>query len=218
MNTIKKYDFVEIEYVGRIKGTDQIFDLTDEELAKKNNIYNKNLKYGPIVICVGENHIIKGLDKNILGKTTGKYKIEIKQEDGFGKKNPRLIKIVNSNIFLKQNINPFPGLQVNIDGIIGTIRSVSGGRCIVDFNHPLSGKDLEYEINIIRSIDDIKQKINSLLNFTLFLRDDDFEIDIKDNNINIKLNISHKPDNDILNNFIKKTKEIIPNIGDINFI
>ena len=32
---IKKGDFIETEYVGKIKGTNQVFDLTDEELAKK---------------------------------------------------------------------------------------------------------------------------------------------------------------------------------------
>ena len=38
MSSIKKDSFLEIEYIGRIKETNKIFDLTDENLAKKENI------------------------------------------------------------------------------------------------------------------------------------------------------------------------------------
>ncbi|EFK97351.1 peptidylprolyl isomerase FKBP-type, partial [sediment metagenome] len=45
---------------------------------------------------------------------------------------------------LKDSIRPMPGLPVNIDGMYGIIRTVAGGRVIVDFNHPLSGKEIVY--------------------------------------------------------------------------
>ena len=37
-------DFVRIDYVGRLE-TGEIFDLTKEDLAKKEKVYNKNIKY-----------------------------------------------------------------------------------------------------------------------------------------------------------------------------
>jgi len=49
---IKKGDFIEIGYIGKIKDTGFIFDLTDETLAKKNNLYNKTVIYGPIIIAL----------------------------------------------------------------------------------------------------------------------------------------------------------------------
>ncbi len=218
MDTIKKHDFVELEYVGRIKDTDHIFDLTSEELAKEKNLYNPNLKYGPVVICVGENNIIKGLDIELEGKSIGKYKIGVSRENGFGKKNPRLIKIVNTNIFLKQNINPFPGLQVNVDEVIGTIRSVSGGRCIIDFNHPLAGRDLEYEVNIIKKVISLNEKMKSLLNFVLYLRDEDFEINIENDVVNIKLKTTEKLPDEIKSEFEKRAKELVKELKGVNFI
>ena len=45
---------------------------------------------------------------------------------------------------------------VNIDNTMGVIRSVSGGRVIVDFNHPLSSKSVHYDVEIIKIVEDKK--------------------------------------------------------------
>jgi len=217
MQKVKKHDFIEVDYIGRIKASNQIFDLTNEELAKENKLYHKNTRYGPVVICIGEAHILKELDLNLEGKEIGKeYTIEIPSEKAFGKKDPRLMRIVNSNIFKKQEIMPIPGLQVSIDGLMGVIRSVSGGRCIVDFNHPLAGRDLVYEIKINKIIEDIEEKIKCLINFNLLLDEKDFSIEIIEN----KAKISLKKDlPEELQNILKeKIKELVKDIKDIEII
>jgi FKBP-type peptidyl-prolyl cis-trans isomerase 2 len=66
-------------------------------------------------------------------------------------------------VFKSQDIMPYPGLEVNIDNQFGIVKTVSGGRVIVDFNHPLSGKDLHYEVEVKRFITDDKQKMESFL-------------------------------------------------------
>src|SRR3989344_3134412 len=98
---LKKGDFIEIDYIGRIKDENKIFDLTSEEIAKKENIYHKEHSYNPVVICLGFNDIIKGLDEELINKDLGKYKIEIKSENAFGKKTYDLIKLVPNSIFAK---------------------------------------------------------------------------------------------------------------------
>src|SRR3989344_580469 len=110
------------------------------------------------------------------------YTVEISPEEGFGKKDPKLIRIIPSRIFKEKNINPFPGLQVNIDNIIGTIRSVSSGRIIIDFNHPLAGKNLIYQIKIIKKIETNQEKTSALLEPHL----KDYEIELKDTELTIK--------------------------------
>ena len=50
---IKSGDFIEIDYVGRIKETNQIFDLTKEDVAREEGINNKSAKYESKIICVG---------------------------------------------------------------------------------------------------------------------------------------------------------------------
>ncbi len=209
MNKTKEKDFVEIEYTGRIKETGQIFDLTSEELAKKENIYNKNADYNPKIICLGEGNVLKTLDKFLVEKEVGQtLKIELKPEDGFGKKDSGLIKIASANDLRKENINPFPGLQINASGIIGTIRSVSGGRVTIDFNHPLAGKNLVYEVKINRIVTEDKEKANSLVENFLGLNKKDYRIVIENRKATIKLNVTIPKE--AKDEFLKKAKELIP--------
>ncbi|MAG07988.1 peptidylprolyl isomerase [Candidatus Woesearchaeota archaeon] len=164
--TIKKHDFIEIDYTGKVE--DMVFDTTSEKAAKDNNIFNQGFKYKPMVICIGENMVIKGLDTRLEGKEENKeYDFKIPTEEAFGKKDPKLLRMVPMSIFKEQNINPMPGLQVNIDGMLGTIRTVGGGRAIIDFNHPLSGKDVEYKVKINKLITGKKEKLDSYLNYFL---------------------------------------------------
>ena len=160
----KKHDFIEIGYVARIKENNQIVDLTDEKTAKENNIYNSNFKYKPLILCIGQGHVIQGLDEDLENKEIDKeYEVEVKPEKAFGKKDPKLLKLVNTNKLRKQNINPFPGLHIALDNYLGIIKSVTGGRTLVDFNHPLAGKNIIYKYKINKIVTDDKEKLNALL-------------------------------------------------------
>ena len=166
MVNAKPKDFIEVSYVGKVASTQVIFDLTDEKLAKEQHIYNPNHVYRPLIICIGEAQILKGIDDNLVGKEVEKtYHIDLNVENAFGKKDPKLIKIIPSSVFHKQNIDVFPGMQVTVDRILGIVRVVRGGRVIVDFNHPIAGKDVYYELTIIRIIEDKKEEIESLFKF-----------------------------------------------------
>ena len=63
---LKKTDFVEIEYTASTDN--QVFDTTDEKLAKENDLEGSS--YGPITICIGEGLVLPGLDKALEGKET----------------------------------------------------------------------------------------------------------------------------------------------------
>jgi len=154
--------FIEIKYTGRIKDG-EVFDTTDKKVAEENNIYNPKTRYGPAIVCLGEQHLIKGLDEALKDKKEGKYTIEVDAENGFGKRDAKLIQLIPTQKLKENNIRPFPGLQLNVDGQIATVKSVSGGRCMVDFNHPLSGKDLIYEVEILRDVEDDVEKVKSIL-------------------------------------------------------
>jgi len=68
---MEKGDFIRIDYVGRIKDTREIFDLTNEEVAKNEKIFNPDVKYKPVPIIVGEKFVIKGLDEELLKMSVG---------------------------------------------------------------------------------------------------------------------------------------------------
>ncbi len=212
MASIKKGDFVEVEYTGMIKEGNEVFDTTSEEVAKKEEIAQEGMSYGPVTICIGEGHLVKGLDDELEGKETGQeYTIELAPENAFGKKNAKMLKLVNTNIFLKQNIKPTPGLQVNIDGVLGTIRSVAGGRTIVDFNHPLSGKEIIYKIKPNKVLTDDIEKIKSFLELQLNTKD----IEVKKEDTKTKIEYKQDIPKEVLEQLGKKLKDLVPSVGEL---
>lgn len=159
-------DFVEVDYVGRIKDTGKIFDLTKGDIAKKENVYNPKVTYKPVVLIVGTDFIIGGLDEALREMKVGdRKKVEIPPEKAFGEKKEELVKLIPFTRFKEQNLDPVPGAVVNIGVMKGTILSVSGGRVRVDFNHPLAGKTLEYDIEIKSQITDTNEKVKAVVRY-----------------------------------------------------
>lgn len=213
---IKKGHFIEISYTGIIKEGNLVFDTTDEKIAKENNIFNPKAEYGPVVICVGQGQLIKGFDADLVGKELNKeYEVEISPENAFGKKSAQLLKLVPTNIFIKQNIVPQPGLQVNIDNNIGIIKTVTGGRTIVDFNHPLSGKEVIYKYKVTKIINDTVEKIKSLLSIILNISKKDIEVKYEAGKAEVSM---IKMPEFIQIEMIKKIKELIPEIKEVKFV
>ena len=199
---IKKHDFIEMDYTGKMEG--QVFDTTREKDAKEAGITNPGQEYKPMVVCVGENQVIKGVDARLEGKETGKeYEFKVPPEEAFGKKDPKMLRMVPLRIFKEQNINPMPGLQVNIDGVIGTIKTVGGGRAIVDFNHPLSGREVEYKVKVNRIVSDDKEKVESYLKYFL----GEVKIELKDSKA--KVFVDKELDEKIKGQLKNKCKELI---------
>lgn len=170
MEKIKTDDFVEINYTGKLKENNIIFDTTDETLAKENMLHNKSIVYKPVIICVGKHQILKGIDDALIGKEAGsKFTITLGQDEAFGRKDIKNVQLVATNKFTKEKINPMPGLTVNVDGMNGVVKTVAGGRTIVDFNHPLAGKDVVYDIEVVRLVTDQDEKIQSFMDLTMHL-------------------------------------------------
>ena len=159
--SIKKGDFVELDYTGILEETQEAFDTTMESVAKEKKIHNPKREYKPVIVILGENQLLPGLETYVEGKQPGEYKVSLKAEEAFGLKDPKLLKLIPLKAFTQQRIQPMVGLDVSIDGQNGVVRSVNGGRIIVDFNHPLSSKNVRYELNIKRILTDPKEKIES---------------------------------------------------------
>jgi FKBP-type peptidyl-prolyl cis-trans isomerase SlyD len=163
---MKKGDFVEIDFVGRLATTGEIFDLTDEEIARKEGVYNPKQKYGPSLVVIGSNMVVPGVEKALESMEPGHEKeFTLPPEEAFGGRDMKLIRIVSMSKFIKEKINPVPGMFVDIDGMQTKVLSVAGGRVRVDFNHPLSGKALKYKVRVVRQITDTLEKARSLIGY-----------------------------------------------------
>ena len=87
--------------------------------------------------------------------------------------------------FKEHNSQPIPGAMFNFDGRPAKILSVSGGRVIVDFNNPLAGKTVVYDIEVKRKVEKIDEKVQALLDFFFRMP---IKFEIKDKKLTIKAN------------------------------
>jgi len=187
---MKDGDFVRIDYVGKITESGEIFDLTKEDVAKEKGLYVSSLKYGPAPVIIGGNFVVKGLDSVLKEMQVGEKKnVTIKPEDAFGERDARFVKIIPLTEFKKQGITPYPGMPVTISRLNGRIVSLSGGRVKVDFNHPLAGKTIEYEVEIKDLITDAKEKINAILGFYLKFEEKDVTITMDKETVEINIKV-----------------------------
>jgi len=161
---VKKGDFLRLEYTGRVQETDEVFDTTIEKVAEEEGIQLENKIYGPIPIIVGAGHVLKGIEDSLIDMDEGdKKEIEIPPSEGFGERDPKLIQLIPMSEFRKQSIKPQVGMSITSEGSTGKIRSISGGRVRVDFNHELAGKTLQYQIKVQKIIEDDVEKIRSMI-------------------------------------------------------
>ena len=161
---VKEGDFIRLEYTGKVQETGNVFDTTDENVAEEASIKLDNKSYGAIPIIVGGGHVLKGLDEALIGMEEGEEKtVEITPEEGFGLRDPKLLQLIPMGEFKKQGMKPEVGMAITSDGVTGIIRSVSGGRVRVDFNHELAGKNLKYNIRVVKEIEDDIDKVKSMI-------------------------------------------------------
>jgi len=158
---MKKGDFVKVSFTGRADG--MVIDTTEEDVAKKEGVYDSKREYKPIAVVVGEGMILPGMDKALEDLTVGKSKkVKLKPAEAFGERDPKMVQLVPIREFKKQNINPVPGMVMNIEGRPAKIQAVSGGRVRVDFNHLLAGKEVDYDIKVVGEAKTDKEKVTYL--------------------------------------------------------
>lgn len=192
---MKKDSIVWLDYDAWIVETNELFDTTNEELAKSEDIYSENVKYKPQPLIVGAKTVVKGLDDALLNAEPDKeYELEISPEDAYGKRDPKLVElhtkreIMRLPEFRKGDKDPYVGMQISLKGKMGTITAITAGRVRVDFNNKLAGRTLKYKYKITSSAEKIDEKIMSIIeihygstdDFTFNQHDDFTEIIIPD--------------------------------------
>lgn len=194
----QKGDFVELVFTGRVNGA--VFDSNNPEDLKQLNPDHKPRK---TIAIVGEHMVVPGLDEALVGKELNKqFKIHVLPQKGFGERKTTMVRPVPLKVFTSQRIVPEPGMTLLLDQTLVTIRAVSGARVTVDFNNPLAGKELDYEVTIIRKIEDVKEKAE--LFFEWYMRSKP-EIEVRDKVI-VKAEKNFEP---IINLFKEKFKQIV---------
>ena len=157
---IKEGDFIRLSYTGRVG--DNVFDTTYEEEAKNAGIHNENAVYGPVTICIGQKHVILGLDEELVGKKVGaEGTVTVAPEKAFGERDPKRIQSFPKNQFKEK---PVRGMQVRLgEQGEGTVVDIIGAKVIVDFNAPLAGQTLTYTYKIEETVTESSDKLKGLV-------------------------------------------------------
>ena len=191
---------MEIDYTGKVKDTGKIFDSNI-----KKNIDKIGLKVPakPFIFSLGQGMFLEGVDKFLIGKETGKeYTLDLPAEKAFGVRDTKIIQVVPLQLFKQNNINPSIGSTLNFDGKTGKILSVSGGRVRVDFNHPLAGKDIVYDLKVLRKVDKKQEQVEA---FNEFIFKKKLKFEIKDKKLILEVEKQLVP---LANLFKDKYKEL----------
>ncbi len=209
----KKGDFVEVTFVGKEKESGKVFDTNDPAEAKRLKLNTEEHHLHPLYACIGKQDVISGLDEAFDGKEVGKkYNIDVSFDKAFGKKDAKLYHLVSASKFKEQKIDPYPGMQVTSNNMSGIIKTVSGGRVMVDFNHPLASKDLSYEFTIKRVLHDDKEKLDATLHTFLGLHE--VKSEITEGNATVEMELPEP----LAKELEKKLQERIPTIKSVKFV
>jgi peptidylprolyl isomerase len=161
---LQKGDFILIDYVAKVKETKEVFDTTQEEVAKKERLGKEGDIYEPKLVVLGENWVLKALDEALIAMDADKpQSVEISAEKGFGQRDPEKIKRVPIKQLYAKEINPVVGARIEFQGKMATVRSTGSGRVLLDYNPPLAGRTLIYDVKITKKLDLAEEKIGALI-------------------------------------------------------
>ncbi|MFD1633592.1 FKBP-type peptidyl-prolyl cis-trans isomerase [Haloplanus ruber] len=151
--TISTGDSVTIAYTGRLDdGT--VFDTTDESVAAETGLLEEQpeREFEPLTVEVGEGNLIEGMEQGLLGLEAGDSEtITVPPEEAYGEADGDSVREFEPAQFEEMvGQDPAEGLQVRAQGgAVGTVVEVSADVVRVDFEHPLAGETLTFDIDVI---------------------------------------------------------------------
>jgi peptidylprolyl isomerase len=163
--SLQKGDFILINYIAKVKETNEIFDTTLEETAKKEHLHKEGEIHEPKLVVIGEGWVLKALDESLTTMKLNKAQsVEIPPDKAFGPRDPEKVKRVPLKQLLAKDVhNPTVGMRIDYNGKMATIRTIGAGRVLIDFNPPLAGKTLIYEVTVDKKLETNEQKISALI-------------------------------------------------------
>jgi peptidylprolyl isomerase len=161
--TFKDGDFLEVDYSMWSASDNELMATTEEQRAKAGGVYDKDFHYGPALVILGTGGVIKGLDSALRTMSVSESKkFTLKPEDAFGERNEDLVRVMPIAEFRKNDVKPYPGMRVRLDDAQAVVRSVEPGRVVVDANHPYAGREVVYEVKVVRVLNSDNDKIAAL--------------------------------------------------------
>lgn len=139
LSKVKDGNTVKVHYTGTLKDG-SVFDTSAER--------------EPLEFKLGEGQLIPGFEKAVVGMEEGEStKIDIPVKEAYGEAREDLIINVPKDQ-LPDDVEPEVGMQLQVNQPDGQpvpvrIAEISDDELTLDANHPLAGKDLSFEIEVV---------------------------------------------------------------------
>ena len=137
--TVEQGNVVAFEYTGTFEDG-SVFDSSEEEK--------------PMEVLAGKGMLIKGLDDVLVGMNVGDEKeVNLTPDDGYGHPRDELVQTVPKSQ-LGDEVTPEVGMTLGVqspDGQVfpAVIKEVKDDDIILDANHPLAGKNINFKIKVV---------------------------------------------------------------------
>ena len=159
---IQEGDFVRLAYTAHTVENDQLVDTTDQEVAEEEGVDDQQESFEPRVIAVGAGHLFDAVEQDFIGGEAGDSgSVTVPAEEAFGEYDEEEVRTLSAEKIPEDD--RYPGGHVDIDGEHGHVNTIIGGRARVDFNHPLAGEDVEYEYEVLETVDDRIERAEGML-------------------------------------------------------
>ena len=220
--TFTKGSLILVDYTAKVKDTNEVFETTVAEEAKKHSLFQENLKYQPKLVSVGESWVIKGLDDALANTKPGdKLTVDVTPDKGFGERDPGKVRMIPLRKLGEDAEKVSVGDTIEIDQRTGVIRFVGSGRVQVDFNHRFAGKTIVYDVNVIKSLESNEDKIAAILKRHLPVEDSKIASNLNGSTLDITIpeEIFGAEGLRIIKHFIQTDVfKFVPTLEKVNFI
>jgi len=119
------------------------------------DVIDSNFDASPAIFTFGDGNLLPGFEKSLAGMLEGDHKtLLIKPEDGFGQRNDNNIQEIDRSQF-GPDLELSEGLMLSFADaqkteLPGVVRAFDDNVVVVDFNHPLAGRDILFEVSILK--------------------------------------------------------------------
>ena len=186
--TFDKGSLILVDYTAKVKDSEDVFDTTIEEDAKKYSIHESNVKYQPKLVSIGEVSypVLKGLDEALAKTSVGdKLTVEVTPDKGFGERDSGKVRMIPLRKLGEDAEKVSVGDSIEVDNKRGTIRFIGSGRVQIDYNHRYAGKTILFDVNVIKSLDSPNDKVDGILKNRLPVEDTKIAFALKDKEVSV---------------------------------
>ncbi len=145
MTKITEISTITISYIGKLDNGD---------------VFKKTEKDNPLTIKIGNQDLPPTLEQALVGLSEGESKtIRLTPEEGYGARQKILLQDLSRKSF-GDKVHPKPGMIISLKvekegaehSVPATIMEVNDDIVTVDYNHPLAGHHLTYEVHILKVV------------------------------------------------------------------